>query len=67
MPREYEDALVVVPPDGTLPLDFRGDELLPDPPPAGRYRLRFAGTAPWLESAWSGRIESPWVEFVVGA
>lgn len=80
MPREYEDAL---PRDGAGrarpsnpgptvagrigTLQRAAGELLPDPPPAGRYRLRFAGSAPPLVGAWSRRIESPWVEFVVGA
>jgi hypothetical protein len=66
-PSDLTRGLVVLPPDGALPLEFRGDELLPETPPEGRYRLRFAGSAPPLEGAWSGRIESPWVEFVVGA
>jgi hypothetical protein len=29
----------------------------------GRYRIRFAASAPPLEDAWAGTVESPWVEF----
>jgi hypothetical protein len=47
----------------SLELRFAGDELLPDAPPPGRYRLRFAARAPTVQGAWSGTIESPWVEF----
>ena len=35
----------------TLTLDYHGDELLPDAPPPGRYRLRFV----------TGGLESPWI------
>ena len=47
----------------SLELRFAGDELLPEAPPAGRYRLRFAGRTPAVEGAWSGTIVSPWVDF----
>jgi hypothetical protein len=39
-------------PGATLTLDYRGDELLPDAPPPGRYRLRFVGDG----------VESPWID-----
>jgi hypothetical protein len=47
----------------SLELRFAGDELLPDAPPPGRYRLRFIARVPAVQGAWSGTIESPWVEF----
>ena len=39
----------------SLTLEYPGDELLPDSPPSGLYRLRFA----------AGGIESPWVDLEV--
>jgi hypothetical protein len=57
--------VVTIDAGGSLSLRFHGDELLPDPPPPGRYELRFAATAPALGGGWSGRIESPWVAFAV--
>jgi hypothetical protein len=39
----------------TLTLSYHGDELLPDPPAPGSYRIRFVG----------GQVESPWVDLQV--
>src|SRR5262249_32277926 len=52
-------------PGPALTLHFHGDELFPDAPAPGRYRVRFAAHAPAVEDAWSGLIASPWVSFSV--
>jgi hypothetical protein len=44
-----------VPPGESITLEYHGDDLLPDSPPAGRYQLRFT----------AARIESPWVDLEV--
>lgn len=62
-PADLTAGLVELEPGGTLDLRYRGDELLTSPPPPGRYRVRFAASAPPLDAAWSGTVESPWVEF----
>ena len=61
-PADLAAGLVTLAPGDSTTLGFRIAELLPDGPPRGRHRLRFAAGAPPLEGAWSGRIESPWVE-----
>jgi hypothetical protein len=66
-PADLAAGLATIEPGGSLPLDYYGDELFPDAPPDGRYRLRFAAQAPAVGDAWEGRIESPWVEFDVTA
>ena len=63
-PADLATGLVELEPGASLPLRFQGNELLPDAPPPGRYRVRFAGTAPPLDGAWAGCIESPWVDVV---
>ena len=55
-PTDPQAGASTVEPGASLILEFHGDELFPDAPPPGRYRLRFA---------WDGRVESPWVEFEV--
>lgn len=61
-PSDLAAELVEVAPGESATLSFRRADLLPDGPPPGRHRLRFAADAPALEGAWSGRLESPWVE-----
>jgi hypothetical protein len=65
-PGDLEAGLTTIPPGETVRLDYRGDELLAQLPPPGRYRLRFVGPAPPLGGAASGRIESPWVDLTIG-
>jgi hypothetical protein len=65
-PDNLEAGLTTIAPGDTARLDYRGDELLAQSPPPGRYRLRFVGHAPPLGEAWSGRLESPWVDLTVG-
>jgi hypothetical protein len=62
-PHDLAAGLVELEPGGTLALRFRGNELLGSPPPPGRYRVRFAASAPPLDDAWSGTVESAWAEF----
>jgi hypothetical protein len=62
-PSDLAAGLVTLAPGESTTLRFRRGDLLPDGLPAGRHRLRFAASAPPLEGAWSGRVESPWVEF----
>jgi hypothetical protein len=62
-PSDLAAGIREISPGASIELRFAGDELLPDAPPRGRYRLRFAGRAPAVAGAWSGTIESPWVEF----
>ena len=62
-PSDLAAGLTTLGPGESLELSFAGDELLPDAPPPGHYRLRFAARAPAVEGAWNGTIESPWVEF----
>jgi hypothetical protein len=62
-PDDVAAGLTTIGPGESLELHFAGDELLPEAPPPGRYRLRFAGRTPAVEGAWSGTIVSPWVEF----
>ena len=64
-PSDLSAGMVTIGPGSSQPLLFHGDELFADAPPPGRYRLRFAGNAPAVDDAWSGSIESPWVEFEV--
>lgn len=61
-PADLAAGLVTLAPGGSTTLSFRRADLLPDGPPPGRVRVRFAAGAPPLEGAWSGRVESPWVE-----
>jgi len=61
-PSDLEAPMVALAPGESTTLRFRRAALLPDGPPAGRSRLRFAAAAPPVEGAWSGRLESPWVE-----
>jgi hypothetical protein len=62
-PQDLAAGLVELEPGGTLTLRFRGNELLASPPPPGRYRVRFAASAPPMDAAWSGAVESPWADF----
>jgi hypothetical protein len=61
-PSDLAAGLVTLAPGESTTLRYRLGDLLPDGPPAGRHRLRFAAAAPPLEGAWYGRLESPWVE-----
>ena len=61
-PADLAAGLVTLAPGESTTLRYRLAELLPDGPPPGGHRLRFAAAAPPLEGAWSGRVESPWVE-----
>ena len=61
-PADLAAGMVELAPGDSTTLSFRRAELLPDGPPPGRLRIRFAAGAPPLEGAWSGRVESPWVE-----
>jgi hypothetical protein len=61
-PSDLAAGLVTLAPGESTTLRYRTADLLPDGPPAGRHRLRFAAAAPPLEGAWSGTLESPWVE-----
>ena len=61
-PGDLAAGIVDLAPGESTTLTYRAAELLPDGPPPGRHRLRFAAGAPPLEGAWSGRVESPWVE-----
>ena len=65
-PADLEAGLTTIGPGETTTLDYRGDELVSESPPPGRYRLRFVGHAPPLGEAWSGPIESAWVDLTVG-
>jgi hypothetical protein len=60
-PSDLAAGLVTLEPGGSTTLRYRLGDLLPDGPGKGR-RLRFAAAAPPLEGAWSGTLESPWVE-----
>ena len=60
-PSDLAAGLVTLAPGESTTLRFRLGDLLPDGPGSGR-RLRFAAAAPPLEGAWSGTLESPWVE-----
>ena len=62
-PADLETPMIELAPGESTTLRFRRADLLPDGPPPGRHRLRFAAGAPALEGAWSGRVESPWVAF----
>jgi hypothetical protein len=61
-PSDLAAPMVGLAPGESTTLRFRRAELLPGGPPPGRSRLRFAAAAPPVEGAWSGRLESPWVE-----
>lgn len=61
-PSDLAAGLLTLAPGATTTLSYRRGDLLPDGLPAGRHRLRFAAVAPPLEGAWSGRVESPWIE-----
>jgi hypothetical protein len=65
-PADLHAGLTTIGAGETATLDYRGDELVAETPPPGPYRLRFAGQAPPIADAWSGRIESPWVDVAVG-
>jgi hypothetical protein len=65
-PADLAADITTIEPGAALSLDFRGDELFPETPPPGTYRLRFAAQAPAVDDAWSGPIVSPWVPFAVG-
>jgi len=60
-PSDLAAGLITLGPGESTTLHYRLGDLLPDGPAGGR-RLRFAAAAPSLEGAWSGRLESPWVE-----
>jgi len=60
-PSNLATGMTTIEPGGSLTLEFHGDELFPDAPAPGRYRLRFAARAPAVGDAWSGSIVSPWV------
>jgi hypothetical protein len=64
-PQDLGAGVETIEPGASLTLHFHGDELFPDAPAPGRYRVRFAAQAPAVEDAWSGLIESPWVSFSV--
>jgi hypothetical protein len=64
-PQDLGAGMATIEPGASLTLHFHGDELFPDAPAPGRYRVRFAAQAPAVEDAWSGLIESPWVSFSV--
>ena len=61
-PSDLAAGLVTLAPGESTTLRYRLGDLLPDGPPAGGHRLRFAAAAPPLEGAWSGTLESPWME-----
>ena len=61
-PADLATPMVELAPGESTTLHFRRADLLPSGPPPGRHRLRFAAGAPAVEGAWSGRVESPWVE-----
>jgi hypothetical protein len=61
-PADLETPIVALAPGESTTLTFRRGDLFPDGPPPGRSRLRFAAAAPPVADAWSGRVESPWVE-----
>jgi len=65
-PTNLAAGMTTINPGGSLTLEFHGDELFPDAPVPGRYKLRFAAKAPPVEGAWSGPIVSPWVPLDVG-
>jgi hypothetical protein len=64
-PGDLTAGVRTIEPGGCIPLEFHGDELFPNAPEPGRYRLRFAAQAPGVDDTWEGRIISPWVEFTV--
>jgi hypothetical protein len=64
-PDDLAGSTTTIEPGGSLVLDFRGNELFPDAPGPGSYKLRFAGHAPAVGDSWEGRIVSPWVAFTV--
>ena len=67
-PDDVAGSLRTVAPGATLTLGYAGHELLPDAPPPGRYRLRFAATLPELGTgAWSGDLVSAWIGLEVAA
>ena len=61
-PSDLATPMVQLAPGESTTLHFRRADLLPSGLPPGRHRLRFAAGAPPVEGAWSGRVESPWVE-----
>jgi hypothetical protein len=61
-PADLEAGTLTLAPGEATTLRFRLADLLPGGVPLGRQRLRFAADAPAVEGAWSGRVESPWVE-----
>ena len=58
-PADLEASTRTVAPGESLTLDYHGNELLPDVPPPGSYRLRFAADAA------GERLESPWIDLDV--
>ena len=58
-PADLDASTRTVAPGESLTLDYHGNELLPDVPPRGSYRLRFAADAA------GERFESPWVDLEV--
>jgi hypothetical protein len=61
-PADLATPMVALGPGESTTLTFRRGDLFPDGRPPGRSRLRFAAAAPPVEGAWSGQVESPWVE-----
>ena len=64
-PQDLGASIETIEPGASLTFHFHGDELFPDAPAPGRYRVRFAARAPAVEDSWSGLIESPWASFSV--
>jgi len=61
-PSDLATPMVELAPGESTTLRFHRADLFPSGSPPGRHRLRFAAGAPPVEGAWSGRVESPWVE-----
>jgi hypothetical protein len=61
-PADLATPMVALAPGESTTLTFRRGDLFPDGSPPSRSRLRFAAAAPPVEGAWSGRVESSWVD-----
>jgi hypothetical protein len=61
-PADLAAGMVTLAPGESTTLRYRRGDLMPDGRPPAGHRLRFAAAARPLEGAWSGRVESPWVE-----